>query len=170
MCYVFDLDGTLVDTRQAVVEAYRAIGVEMPEDAWGKPYREWLPQPKWQLHEQKAVVYPTTLARFGKKLGLYDFVKAKGYPVLTGASYSATLTIQREWGVLNIVGYGMRLEQKAYQLNKNFPHCTYVDDLESARAFIKEYTTCHVISPQECLDLFLRQEPTPGFNQSFPRV
>ena len=40
---VFDVDGVLVDTRELVVQAYRDVGVEMPENAWGLPWHEWLP-------------------------------------------------------------------------------------------------------------------------------
>jgi len=42
-CVIFDLDGVLVDTRDLVCEAYRHVGVTMPDDAWGKAWHEWLP-------------------------------------------------------------------------------------------------------------------------------
>lgn len=42
--YVFDLDGTLVDSRDAVQAAYEEVGVQMPEHAWGLPWRMWLPE------------------------------------------------------------------------------------------------------------------------------
>lgn len=39
----FDLDGTLVNTRSLNREAYRRAGVEIPDEAWGLSWREWLP-------------------------------------------------------------------------------------------------------------------------------
>lgn len=43
MTVVFDVDGTLVDTHDHVVEAYRRAGVDMPEDAWHRTWEAWLP-------------------------------------------------------------------------------------------------------------------------------
>ena len=59
MTYLFDLDGTLVNTRLAVKEAYRQVGIEMPDDAWGKPWTEWLNN-KF-AHDAKAKIYPDVL-------------------------------------------------------------------------------------------------------------
>lgn len=42
VCYVFDMDGVLMDSKDAVFEAYERAGVIMPEDAWGKPWQDWL--------------------------------------------------------------------------------------------------------------------------------
>lgn len=43
MTVAFDVDGTLVDTRWHVTEAYRRAGVELPDDAWHRSWEEWLP-------------------------------------------------------------------------------------------------------------------------------
>lgn len=43
MLGIFDFDGTLFDTHDAVYAAYAEIGVTMPDDAWGKAWQEWLP-------------------------------------------------------------------------------------------------------------------------------
>lgn len=42
-CWAFDVDGVLADTRNAVRLAYRAAGVEQPEEAWGISWKIWLP-------------------------------------------------------------------------------------------------------------------------------
>ena len=39
--FVWDLDGTLLDSRDAVRRAYLEAGVVMPDDAWGKPWQVW---------------------------------------------------------------------------------------------------------------------------------
>jgi phosphoglycolate phosphatase-like HAD superfamily hydrolase len=38
-----DLDGTLINTRGLVVEAYRLAGVNPPDEAWGRRWQDWLP-------------------------------------------------------------------------------------------------------------------------------
>src|SRR5690554_4950980 len=40
----FDIDGTLVDTRELNLRAYAQVGVEIPDDAWGRRWQEWLPE------------------------------------------------------------------------------------------------------------------------------
>jgi FMN phosphatase YigB (HAD superfamily) len=63
--YVFDLDGTLFDTEHRVRQAYLDAGVDMPDDAWGKPAVAWLPALKgshWkQYHQRKTELYLRSL-------------------------------------------------------------------------------------------------------------
>jgi hypothetical protein len=40
---VFDCDGVIVDSRDAVFKAYVEAGVTPPDDFWGKPVTEWMP-------------------------------------------------------------------------------------------------------------------------------
>lgn len=96
----FDLDGVLADTRHAVTEAYRRVGVKMPDDAWGKPMHEWLPSivgSTWRatiLHGKKQQVYGKLVAE-GKITALPGVLCARrlSHPlsrahtgVVTGAS------------------------------------------------------------------------------------
>lgn len=37
-----DVDGTIIDSRALVRRAYAEVGVDMPDDAWGRPWNEWL--------------------------------------------------------------------------------------------------------------------------------
>lgn len=67
--YVFDLDGTLFDTRERVRQAYLAVGVIMPDDAWGQPATVWLPEmvgwKRWkQIHDRKTEIYLADLRRY----------------------------------------------------------------------------------------------------------
>jgi len=39
--YAFDLDGTLIDSREAVYRSYIDAGVTPPKDFFGKPFSEW---------------------------------------------------------------------------------------------------------------------------------
>lgn len=101
--WVFDLDGVLIDSESLVREAYRRVGVEMPEDAWGKPAREWMPQRYgrgWtRLHDAKNAAYerlfhmavpePTTAVEAVRRLN----VAGESCYLLTGASARATIAV-----------------------------------------------------------------------------
>ena len=43
-CWAFDIDGVLVDSRYAVKAAYKHVGIDMPDSAWGLPWQDWLPK------------------------------------------------------------------------------------------------------------------------------
>ena len=70
----FDLDGVIVDTEQAVREAYKIAGVDMPEDAWGRGAGNWLeeaagsPERAAAAHLMKQEVYPRMLEEHCKLL------------------------------------------------------------------------------------------------------
>lgn len=55
----FDVDGTIVNTRELNIEAYLSVGVVMPPTAWGTRWQNWLPGvvgdlgTAAQLHTQK---------------------------------------------------------------------------------------------------------------------
>ncbi len=114
--YIFDLDGTLVDTRAAVKEAYRRVGVTMPDDAWGVPWTAWLKSKS--LHENKAKAYPRCLKEFASKLPLFDFAQKHQAPIITGASTLAVQAIEKEFGQLNIIKtYASRQEKIKWIIN-----------------------------------------------------
>lgn len=58
-----DIDGVLIDSRELVHESYRRVGVNMPESAWGHPWKTWLPAAVGsydlakQLHDEKTKEY-----------------------------------------------------------------------------------------------------------------
>lgn len=65
---VFDLDGTLIDSHNAVRLAYRLAGVEPPKDFWGKSASDWLPSVcnfddklASDVHKRKQEIYLTLL-------------------------------------------------------------------------------------------------------------
>jgi hypothetical protein len=89
MLFVYDLDGTLVDSGRAVLEAYRAAGLEPPQDFWGKPFSAW--SDDWRAHDRKNELYPEMLQKYGKRLPCADLMEITGGHILTGASREATL-------------------------------------------------------------------------------
>lgn len=108
---MFDLDGVLVDTRDAVRMAYREAGVTMPDDAWGKPWREWLDDP--QVHANKNRHYADMLRQHATALPLLDYAEEHRIPIITGASREATRAINIVYGVhLNVIEWSCSLEKK----------------------------------------------------------
>jgi phosphoglycolate phosphatase-like HAD superfamily hydrolase len=140
---VFDLDGVLVDTREAVRQAYKDAGVIMPDDAWGKPWQSWLIEmcsdyrTAMLVHAEKDVQYkrliehncvqllpPMVLLRTLHQSGV---VKVG---VATGASESATGELTRRFHISDVPVYGtsMTPEAKALILPGVAPFGVYIDD------------------------------------------
>lgn len=89
MLYVYDLDGTLIDSKIAVEESYKAAGVSPPPDFWGKPFSAW--SGDWRAHEMKNELYPEMLKKYGARKFCADLMATTEGYILTGASYDAAL-------------------------------------------------------------------------------
>jgi len=92
MLLAFDLDGTLVDSRDAVLKSYRAAGVEPPKDFWGKPWREWLADKKAHDHKNLEFGKIDTLKTV-RRLRTMDLFQQDHSLVLTGASFEAARAV-----------------------------------------------------------------------------
>jgi phosphoglycolate phosphatase-like HAD superfamily hydrolase len=100
--YVFDLDGVLIDSRDAVREAYKRVGCVMPDDAWGRPWYEWC---GIEPHTRKVAVYKQmilagevpTLPPLEVLRELRDANKWVG--IFTGASHEAVTGIMAREGL-----------------------------------------------------------------------
>lgn len=90
--FIFDMDGTIIDSRRAVREAYKSAGIVLPDDAWGKTASEWGCPP--DVHKMKAALYPTILLRVGRRLHAADLLKITNGSVLTGASLEAVEAVR----------------------------------------------------------------------------
>lgn len=62
MKWCSDIDGVLIDSRQLVREAYRKVGVNMPDEAWGHPWQMWLPSVTGSLENARKAHSAKTLA------------------------------------------------------------------------------------------------------------
>lgn len=136
--FVFDLDGTLLDSRDAVRRAYLEVGVTMPDDAWGTPWQSWC---GIEEHSAKVRVYQRMLdAGEVPTLPSIDVVREllaakERVAILTGASHEALATfIKREelYGVY-LFGWSATRVHKKNKLAEvsrlpQRPHITYVDD------------------------------------------
>lgn len=83
MRWVFDLDGTLVDTRAAHEAAYREVGVEPPEDFHIRPWQDWCHE---RVHSEKNALLPRHLAQTARLLPAFKILEAMGGEILTNAS------------------------------------------------------------------------------------
>ena len=89
---VFDLDGTLADTRDLVRRAYDLVGVHMPEHAWGLPAEAWLAAHNGRATVPDARALPAVAEEVSRRLrvpvvgtrtvAIEDVVS--GQPILSG--------------------------------------------------------------------------------------
>jgi hypothetical protein len=148
---VFDLDGTLVDTRAAVEAAYSAVGVRMPSNAWGKPWKEWLKDE--ELHRRKNAVYPIALALYAKRLPLMEHCLRANARVITGASREAVRGIKRILEPrLRVVLHGASLAEKIAWLSCFPQPGVYVDDSAEANARVALETGWRTLLPYEAFE------------------
>lgn len=131
MLAVFDFDGTLVDSRNVVEQAYEDIGYPMPASAWGKPGNMWLPpEHADELRDLKNQRYrelittakelpPATVARELRDVGV---LTATAEPAC-GARLDA---LDIEWFFM---GFGQDAASKSVQLRRYADHGVYIDDL-----------------------------------------
>jgi hypothetical protein len=162
MLTVFDLDGTLIDTREAVVMAYREAGVEMPSWAWGLPWRQWLNDQ--DAHDRKNACYAKMLRRHAHALPLLDYAIDHFSPVITGASCEAVVAVKYIYPGLNVVLTGATRAQKIAWLRTVTPAGLYVDDDDITLQLVSRETTWRTASPQIACSLLSSSplEPTRG--------
>jgi len=152
---VFDLDGTLADTRDLVRRAYDVVGVHMPEHAWGLPAEAWLAgavpgglEDVAEVHRLKNVALRTLIAAHGvERLPAADLCEAlkkdRSYTVgiLTGASLGAARATRRALALsrVPILGAGCDLETKMNVLRATAESGIYFDD---------DYEACVAVADQ----------------------
>lgn len=131
MSVVFDLDGTLIDTQKAVKMSYAYFGVRMPDEAWGKPWMEWLPEAAGSFHQAclvhaaKNEIYPNMIHKYAKRLPPSDLAvhlikNGVRVRVLTGASpegAKASLDFLGLMKIVKIIGTGANSDQKLKKLS-----------------------------------------------------
>lgn len=146
-CWVFDVDGVVGDTRLAVREAYKRVGVRQPEEAWGISWKIWLPalvgDRAPEVHAAKQEVYVSLLMRgFATKLPGADMALALlevGHPVyfVTAASEASARAVLMTFGLPEDLLRGWELspsDRTEALLDVKVPPCArqhvYVDDRE----------------------------------------
>lgn len=137
---VWDLDGTLVETRKANYLAYKSLGINPPEDFHVRPWQEWCSQ---EAHDEKGRIIGRFILNHARPLQLLSVWEANGRgPILTNASPEAIAGIRATFSQLadaNIKG-GMRSYEKTAWLRVYAPTGVYFDDSEKTVALVKEET------------------------------
>lgn len=140
----FDVDDTILATRELVTRAYREIGVELPEHAWGLRWEAWLPALFGGDLEQAALVHRAKTAVYEelvRDVDLHQLLLPPGrlaYAHLSGArgpvryftsasSRPVTIILAR-LGILGRVESGLDYDRRAKLLRDLPPDTPYVDD------------------------------------------
>lgn len=127
--FVFDMDGTIVDSYAAVREAYKRAGLVLPDDAWGKPAHEW--GCTSHVHKMKSSLYPMILLRLGRRLHAADLLHMTNGSVLTGSSEAGVNAVKKflKHG-FEVSGFACSAEDKLTILDKKAHKARvfYVDD------------------------------------------
>lgn len=128
MQYAFDLDGTLVDTRAVVRDAYASTGIELPEDFFGRTFSEWFTgdaQEAQRVHSEKQLYYHAH-AKEVKELPLMSLFRAlvmagRAPRILTGASQTSYQILTEVFPILGsaVAITGLSREAKARVLNES---------------------------------------------------
>lgn len=155
MFYAFDLDGTLFDTRDAVLSAYKAVGVEPPPDFFGKPWHLWLSD--HVAHRAKNRMYPKMfhLVTPLPSLEIYRMIPTAHKTILTGASAESATALCNHFDVGTTgLETEMTLDDKVRYLATLDPGIYFDDDTHAIQEIRRrtEWTTHHVQSsslPQE---------------------
>ena len=168
---VFDLDGVLADTRATVRAAYREVGVEMPDDAWGRPWTEWLVDAVGgdvtkaeSLHSQKTVEYRRLLRTDGVvELPAGTVARELGdraVVVTSSARSSALLILDSLWIPLTrLVGAYLDLNRRvdiiSYLASCNGGDVVYLDDLATNCEYVTLATNLpsHHVIPQATVEV-----------------
>jgi hypothetical protein len=129
--FVFDMDGTLVDSFAAVKEAYRLVGFKLLPEHWGKTWKEIGVTP--EQHKEKNALYSTCLRSQGRILHAATLMQVVEGKVLTGASVEAAKAVFDLLGLPlqnHLLAAGVTQEQKFGHLRKlaKDGRVFYVDD------------------------------------------
>lgn len=140
-----DIDGVLIDSKELVQQAYRDVGIEMPFEAWGHPWGQWLPafvesyDDAKVIHEKKTKAYVNLLkggAVAANALPFSQIVRALERDTMsdvyyvTGAAQDAALTILDELGLNTgkLVASSIGTNPRGAVLKSLSPYGIYVDD------------------------------------------
>lgn len=137
---VWDLDGTLINTRQANYLAYKSLGINPPDDFHVRPWQEWCTQ---EAHDAKGRVIDGFILNHAKPLQLLDVWEANGRgTILTNSSWEAVEAIRRRFPQLADAGihHEINSEGKTWWLAIQPTAGVYFDDSEKTINRVREMT------------------------------
>lgn len=159
-----DLDGTLINTRGLVVEAYRLAGVNPPDDAWGRRWQDWLPNAVGG-HDRALTTHTRKTQIYVKLLGERDLHERElpaarlareahllGRPVgcVTASTFTTAKMILNRLGLTNVplvAGATPKIRVSALRSSLDaFHRVIYVDDhVDNVTLVRSELPQIHVI-------------------------
>tara|TARA_Y100000310_G_scaffold270200_1_gene283863 strand:+ start:3610 stop:4179 length:570 start_codon:yes stop_codon:yes gene_type:complete len=137
---IFDVDGVLIDSREAVRQAYASVDIVVPEKAWGISWREWLPEMvesesrAKKLHVAKNEAYPGMIRKFARELPPIKTLRELlmldvRVGILTAASLHAARMVSIHLGIHRDVEFiGTECRNKVEVLARLSDKGQYVDD------------------------------------------
>ena len=152
------MDETLIQSKDVVVKLYKELGVDMPEDAWGKPWREWLPEAMGMPEFEAEFLHTEKTARMLKEdlrwLPMVDVIvdavinRQIPWGIMTGASRQMLYRISIELQNIVQIPPGVmvaeaRIHEKREVLLRvsmsrpDIRICYVDDDLEMGREIVK---------------------------------
>lgn len=169
MLLAFDLDGTLLDTREAVRHAYVLAGVTPPDDWWGQPWTQWLSDPA--VHQRKNEIYQEIAPQMVRPLPLLLLARRVPHYIVTGCSAAAYLMLRHLFHLTPLDVYvGQTLPQRIATLQRLGAAGLYFDDhLPTAQA-VQEQTgwTCYHALPTLTSSCPPRENPNGSGTQATP--
>jgi len=155
MKWCSDIDGVLVNSRHLVREAYKKVGVNMPDEAWGHPWQMWLPSAVGSLedarrvHSEKTLVYVDVIksgAALENKLPYADILLAleRVFPgdvtYVTGAARDAAEAVLEALGLTPgaLLAGSVSTSERVAILKKVAVTGVYIDDRIDGQAPARE--------------------------------
>lgn len=133
---VWDLDGTLINTRTANLNAYEHIGVRPPPDFDTRPWQEWCSE---RDHARKGDIIHKYLARYATPTPLLDWYYQVRGPILTNASEQVCRFLIDKYDLFE-VNSAMTPEMKVEWLADRRPGL-YLDDSKRTIDMVRRSTS-----------------------------
>lgn len=89
--FLFDMDGTIVDTLKALRLCYRKAGITMPPEAIGQSWQAWCPE---AIHKEKERLYPNFVREYVRILPAMNLLRLTKGVVITGASQASVNAVR----------------------------------------------------------------------------
>lgn len=149
---VFDLDGTLVQTRKANLMAYQEVGVVPPDNFHQIPWNRWASK---EQHDNKNVILKRTMKEYARRMPLLDVaLQTIGAVVLTNASDPALdLLLEMFPELYNLTIYnrlsGAAKAQHILSLYGNDEKGVFYDDCLLTCQLVQQVTGWQVVHVQQ---------------------
>ena len=142
----FDLDGTLLDTYDAVKEAYFLAGCTPPADFFQRSWQEWLKDES--VHDRKNTIYARLIEEKVTQTFLVDiYEKCGSRIILSSCSAEAFVSLEKVFNLRpDLIRTGLSLDQRLEELI-DLGTGIYFDDSAVTIEAVKKHTewmTCHV--------------------------